>query len=473
MNNHPAEFITLEASSFDVEMLDKAKKHVLASCLVYPEVAYAVYNILKPEHFTGSHRIVYELIYNKVRRSIENREKLELTFNSVVADLELSQIKAHVDIGTYLEYAIDKVEFVTATAIKLKEIALRTKFEQELAALQISQPNTPLQDVLHSAKHLISNIENELVQSSEALTAADLANEVLSYIEDSSVPIIYKLGIPDVDRTIIDFAPGNTVVIGARPSVGKTSLSIFSALKNAMEGIPVHFFSLEMPPRQLGAKVLNFLTKISSKKILKKDLTYDEKKKLYNATKTLETLPVKFTSYPDMPLSTLMQGIRDSRLKYGTQMVFVDYLQLINYSLPNRGRNQEVAYIAQQLKSAAIELDVCIVELSQLSRNDKAEPTMSDLKESGDIEQAASYIALMWEESSTEFKELKAKGIQPIWFKVDKQRNGEKGRFMLNFHQAEMQFTAMEIDPEEFEVREQEKKKKRRRNEDYDDLDDQ
>lgn len=429
--------------NIDFEFLEDLEKQILASCTSDAKIAYSVSRILDEEDFFNSNnRLAYGVIKHKIDTAMTLSTKAEI--NPTVLQLEFSERKLDIDLVKLLDYVSDDEELIVSYANTLKELALKQRFEQSLAKITIK--GKPLMESVNATKDIINTIEASIVRNTPAKSIYDGSLKALEYLESTDNPKLYTFGIPILDEINVDLAPGNTIVIGARPSVGKSSIAAYIAVKNATNGTPVHFFSLEMSELQLVAKFLNIFTGISSKDILKKNLTDDEKRRLRAATATLKNIPIRFTSYPDMPMVALSQMIRESKLKYGTEIFMVDYLQLVRYE--GRKRNEEVAYVAQQLKSLALETNSAIIQLSQISRNDSIELEMDMLKESGDIEQAASLIALMWEDQSGSFDALKNQDIQPLWFKIAKQRNGEKGSFLLAFNKSKMGFTLIGKDSE-------------------------
>lgn len=431
----------------DIDLINHSEKQVLASIAQYPQITYNVVKVLQADDFTqANHRILYGIIKHKFDKAIANGGQFEI--NPIIVQLELSNIGADIQISDFIELATDDNDFVVSIAEQLKQMSLKRKLSSGLSKVSLVGKKE-LSEAIDEVKKLVNTIENELVyRNVNSYSIYEGGLQALEYIEDPSEVRIYRFGVPDIDKDIIDFAPGNTIVIGASPGVGKTSIAAYLSVENAKNNIPVHFFSMEMPQTQLHARFLSIISGISSELILKKELNEQQKSDLKAAIYRVKNMPLRLTSVFDMRLSAVVQGIKDSKLNYGTEIFVLDYLQLIQYEA--RQRNQEVAYIAQTMKNLANELGVAIVELSQLTRNNKEEPTMSDLKESGDIEQAASLIALMWNDNTGILKEKMEMSthspVNPVWFKVDKQRNGKKFRQLLAFNGEKMRFATFAID---------------------------
>ena len=259
-----------------------------------------------------------------------------------------------------------------------------------------------LGNVIVALDKVKESLENNypITKEDSSLSIKNVFEETVNRIENPSTN--YKFFVGYMDHKLYDFTAGNTIVIGARPSVGKTSLSLWSALNLAFTGVPVHFLSLEMSVWQIGAKIFSLITGLPASRLFSKISTEEEKNRLKAIPRMFPWLPFRLTSISIPTMQNIEEIMRKSVKNYGTKVFFIDYVQLIIHPRYNSTRHQEVAYIVQKLKNLAIELDVAIVELSQLSRAGNKDPEMSHLKESGDIEQAASLIILLWKDEDGE-----------------------------------------------------------------------
>jgi replicative DNA helicase len=162
---------------------------------------------------------------------------------------------------------------------------------------------------------------------------------------------------------------------------------------------------MEMSVWQLGAKIYSIITNLSPSRIFSGTITEEEKKRIELINKTLNWVPFKLTSLGNPTIQNIEEIMRKSVRQHNTKVFYLDYVQLITNPTVSQSRHQEVASIVQKLKNLAIELNVAIVELSQLNRMGTKDPEMSHLKESGDIEQAASLVLLLWNEEKEEEEE--------------------------------------------------------------------
>jgi replicative DNA helicase len=227
--------------------------------------------------------------------------------------------------------------------------------------------------------------------------------------------------------------------------------------EGAIEGGVVGFYSLEMSAEQLAARVLSEASEIPSEQIRKGDMTEGEFRKFVEAAKTLETCPLYIDDTPALPISQLAARARRLKRTHGLDVLIIDYLQLVRPSSAKDSRVNEVSEITQGLKAIAKELDIPVIALSQLSRQvesrDDKRPQLSDLRESGSIEQDADVVMFVYREeyyverekpSEDRLEEMAAwqERMERLHGKAEvvigKQRHGPIGTVELSF---EGQFT--------------------------------
>lgn len=422
---------SFEIGDTDFRLIQDMEATILVSSINDVNIAYEVSKMIQPHYFTN----------NEIGRAwalvLENLEaNTAKNVNVATIQVEANRRKIDIDLTRYLALVTTDEDTVKSYASKIKDVYLTSYFDEQV--LKIRNSAEGVSESVQKIKELANDVENQLSDVSLSMHISEMFEGLEEYLNSTEVPTIYGFGVPGVDEGLVDLAPGNTAIISASPGGGKTSLGIYTAVQNALKGIPVHFFSLEMSKRQITARIINTLVKVSAKKMLTKTLTDKEKQKIIAAKHLIKTLPLHVTPHPDMPLSTLLQSMRDSRLKYNTEIFIVDYIQLVN--VVGRTKREEASLVAQRLKSAALELDASIVIMSQLKRIDKLEPDMFDLKETSDLEQSASLIAIMYPDKSGFFDKHKGENSYPIFFKIDKQRNGETFKRLLSFDPVEMSF---------------------------------
>jgi replicative DNA helicase len=223
-------------------------------------------------------------------------------------------------------------------------------------------------------------------------------------------------GLDAMDRMLGGLQPSDLIIIAARPSMGKTALSLNIAFNVANEVLnkrnpeklsgPVAFFSLEMSADQLATRVLSFSAEVDGDKILKGKINDEEFSKLAEVSRALSVLPLYIDDTPALSVSGIRTRARRLKRKHGgLSLIVVDYVQLIGSSGPRRQDNrvQEVSEITRALKVLAKELDVPVVALSQLSRavenREGKKPQLADLRESGSIEQDADVVMFIYREA--------------------------------------------------------------------------
>ncbi len=303
----------------------------------------------------------------------------------------------------------------------------------------------------------IKEIQEEISKSSfkkaDILSVEEMADEFFSELEKVDG---YRFGFrfdgEDIDSYIYDFVPGNVFVIGARPGIGKTLVSLHISYKNALEGIPVHIISMEMTKFQIFGRLISMISKIPAYKIFKKEMSEDEKKLAQYTIEQIKQWPIYFTSTHDGSLENIESIIRRSVYENDTKIFFIDYLQLMSNAKFSGNRHLEIGSIAQRLKTLAIELNTSIVEISQLSRRLNEEPNIDDLKESGDIEQAASLIMLMSNRKEEEIERITLpSGENVVTTKkflnlyIKKQRNGPLFNAVVSYDTKYFNFKVEEI----------------------------
>ncbi|WP_417279361.1 replicative DNA helicase [Celeribacter sp.] len=220
----------------------------------------------------------------------------------------------------------------------------------------------------------------------------------------------------DLDKKMGGLHPSDLIILAGRPSMGKTSLATniaFNIAKSykkgqlpdgkqgAVEGGVVGFYSLEMSAEQLAARILAEASEISSHKIRQGDMTEEEFRRFVDAAKTLESCPLYIDDTPSIPISQLAARARRLQRTHGLDLLIVDYLQLVRGTSRTEGnRVQEIGEISMGLKAIAKELHIPVIALSQLSRTvesrDDKRPQLSDLRESGSIEQDADVVMFVY-----------------------------------------------------------------------------
>jgi replicative DNA helicase len=242
-------------------------------------------------------------------------------------------------------------------------------------------------------------------------------------------------GFGELDAVTAGFQPGNLIILAARPSMGKSALGISMAANVVRTGTPCAFFTLEMSKQEVTQRLICLEGKIDSHKIRTGKLAEEDWSRLSKACATLEQAPLYLDDTPGLTLFELRSRAQTlKRREPELGLIVVDYLQLMAIGGNVESRLQEVSSLSRGLKALAKDLDVPIIALSQLSRaveqrTDKR-PVLSDLRESGSIEQDADLVMFIYRDEYYD-RESEREGIADVI--ISKHRNGGLGTVELTF----------------------------------------
>lgn len=300
---------------------------------------------------------------------------------------------------------------------------------------------------------IIDDYERDVLQIRQKVTNEEVtevnmksALESLSSDYEQAVERGMPLGVPcgydDLDHLIRGFKPAEMILIAARPSVGKTALALNMAEKIAVEaGTSVGVFSLEMPVKSLVHRMTCSMARVNSDELESGKVTEDDIKKVQVAFGKILSAPFYVVDKPGLTMPKLIGAARRMIHTRKIKVLMIDYLGLLKSGSRNPKKYDEVSEISQSLKNMARELDIPVIALCQLNRNpatqDRA-PIMSDLRESGNLEQDADKIILLHR------KDKQDENIQSVVDEIDvnvaKNRNGPTGRCTLMFHKKYTRF---------------------------------
>lgn len=258
-------------------------------------------------------------------------------------------------------------------------------------------------------------------------------------------------GFVDLDRVLLGLQPGQLVVLAARPGVGKTSFAVSMAVNASKStGLPVAIFSLEMLAPELSMRILSSESSVDSMRLKTKNLLDTDLRNISKALKELSQLPLFINDSADINLIDIKSQCRKIKAEMGLGMILIDYLQLMQGNYKQSSREQQISEISRGLKNLAKELECPIIALSQLnraveSRPDKR-PLISDLRESGSIEQDADVVLLIYRDDMYN-PESKDKGIAEVI--VAKNRSGERGTVRLAWIGSQTKFSSLQREHKE------------------------
>ena len=353
----------------------------------------------------------------------------------------INQIPNLVYLEEYLRLIKDK--FLRRSLIKLGYEAVNSGYIT----------NVPLENILNDFENNLLNLTNEM-KLTQMFTSAELLNDIFFELKEKSLnPRLFGLpsGFYDLDSVTQGFQKSDLIVIAGRPSTGKTALGLNIAIhiiKNTK--LPVLFFSLEMSKEQIMYRLLSMETNINQIQLRSGKLNQNDWFKLNKIFKILSKLPFFITDTTDLSIEALRSKIKNvifEQNKLG--LIIIDYLQLIqNYNIKTENRVQELAKITRSLKSISREFAIPIIALSQLSRNvenriDK-KPILSDLRESGSIEQDADLVLMLYRSQSSHLKQSNTNNFQSMELIIAKHRNGPIGSIKLHFDEKRTKFLNVE-----------------------------
>jgi len=388
---------------------------------------------------------------------------------AILSDLNTRGLLSSEDLELFEQIVPDEsdLKITRQYADWLRKSYKREKALNKLQKVTLSK-SQDLDSLYKNLKDIIDDISIGTTSSTSILSVEDMYQE---FIRDQNKPETYRFGFRfsghSLDDYVYDMIPGNTIVIGARPGIGKTLLSIHIALQHAIEDTPVHMISFEMTKAQIFGRLISMVSKIPAYKIFKKQLDEDDLEVIKLTTESIKSWPLYFTSTSDGNVDSIESLIRRSVYENGTKIFIIDYLQLMSNPRFTGNRHLEIGSIAQKLKTLAIELDTCIIEISQLSRKLNEEPEIDDLKESGDIEQAASMIALLSTVRDEKIDDYSGIVKRYIKLAVKKQRNGPLFSAIVSYDTRNFEFNV-----EEFNLGLSNKKKNSGKNNKKDEEDD-
>lgn len=300
---------------------------------------------------------------------------------------------------------------------------------------------------IESTNDLIQDAEKDILEVTRNRRTSDFKNskEIIKEVHDNLVELGRNkegltgtpTGFDEIDKLTNGFQQGDLIILAARPSVGKTAFALNLAQNAAHLGKkPVAIFSLEMGADQLLKRMLSSAGRIEGNKLRNGQLTDEDWLKYSKASTILSNDPIYIDDTPGIKVMEIASKCRKLEREQGLSLIVIDYLQLITGSDRSReSRQVEVSEISRSLKGLARELKVPVVALSQLSRNVESRtdkrPMMSDLRESGAIEQDADIVAFLYRDDYYTKDDSEAPGIVEVIF--GKHRNGATGDIKLSF----------------------------------------
>ena len=429
---------------------------VLGALMLEKDSIIAVQEFVTPEAFyTEEHRLIYKAI-----------EELSMELKPVDLFTVTERLKARKELkkvggATYLAQLTQKVGSAANVEFHAKIIA--QKYVQRELIRSATEIQRRSYDESTDVTELIGFAEGEIFKVAEGhvkrsvQTSKDLLSRALQQIEEASKNTSSYSGVQsgfnDIDRVTLGWQLSDLIIVAARPSMGKTAFVLSMARNMAVEYEQgVAFFSLEMSAVQLMMRLIIAETGLSGNDVKSGRLTPEQWRHLESATKPLGAAPLYIDDTPALSVFEFRSKARRLKIHNDIKVIIIDYLQLMTGTQDSKGnREQEVAFISRTLKAIAKELNVPVIALSQLSRatemrGGSKRPQLSDLRESGAIEQDADIVAFIHRPEyygiNQDENGMPTAGLAEII--IAKHRNGAVCDVKLRFLNEQARFVDME-----------------------------
>ena len=442
----------------------EAEQSVIGSILVTNEIFDEISTIISNINF-------YDPMHQKIFNAIENLIYKGMLANPITLKNYFEDEKDDLDVPEYL-VKITKFSTSIRQAIEYSKIIYDMFVRRELIKIseatidnaKINDLNTNGQNIIENSERLLFDLaekgsfNSSLVKFDEAMKQTiEMASA--AYKNEGGI-VGVPTGLRDLDDKLGGLHQSDLIIIAGRPSMGKTSLATniaFNAAKHVQDNgkkSSIAFFSLEMSSEQLSTRILSEQARIASNDIRRGRISDEQFDQFLETSKNIAELPLFIDETPAISIAAMSNRARRIKRLHGLDMIVVDYIQLMKGTTFNKdGRVQEISQITQGLKAIAKELGVPVVALSQLSRQveqrDDHKPQLSDLRESGSIEQDADVVMFVYREgyylqrkepreATVEHAEWQAKMNEVAHIAeviIGKQRHGPIGKITLEFEE--------------------------------------
>ena len=440
----------------------EAEQSVIGSILVsneiFDEISLVISNI---NFYDPMHQKIYSAIENLIYKGLlANPITLKNYFENEKDDLDIPEYLVKITkFSTSIRQAIEYSKIIYDAFVRRELIKIS---EQTIDSAKINDLNISGQNIIENSEKLLFDLaekgsfNSSLIKFDEAMKQTIEMASAAYKNEEGIVGV--PTGLRDLDDKLGGLHQSDLIIIAGRPSMGKTSLATniaFNAAKKLQDRgkkSTIAFFSLEMSSEQLSTRILAEQSRIRSNDIRRGKISDEQFDKFIETSKNIAELPLYIDETPAISIAAMSNRARRIKRLFGLEMIIVDYIQLMKGTTINKdGRVQEISQITQGLKAIAKELSIPVVALSQLSRQveqrDDHKPQLSDLRESGSIEQDADVVMFVYREgyylqrkepreATVEHAEWQAKMNEVSHLAeiiIGKQRHGPTGNIMLEF----------------------------------------
>jgi len=456
--------ISLEKGKLPPQAVD-LEEVVIGAMMIDKKGVDEVIDILNPEAFyKEAHQHIFDAIFKLFKEgspidllTVSNQLKKDGRLEACGGDYYIIQLTQKVSSSAHIEFHARIIiqKYIQRSLIKISTEIIEDSYDE----------STDVFDLLDKAESKLYEVtQGNIKRSSE--TAQNLVTQALAKIEEisnkeglSGIPS----GFERLDKLTSGWQPSDLIIVAARPGMGKTALTLSMARNISVDqNIPVAFFSLEMSSVQLITRLISSETGLSSEKLRTGKLETHEWEQLNVKVKDLEKAPLFIDDTPSLSIFDLRAKARRLASQHGVKLIVIDYLQLMTAATGNKGgnREQEISMISINLKALAKELSVPVIALSQLSRavetrGGSKRPLLSDLRESGAIEQDADIVSFIYRPEYYKIEEWDDEERSPTdgqaEFIVAKHRNGGLENIRLKFEGHLGKFSNLETFDSPFE----------------------
>ncbi len=442
----------------------EAEQAVIGSILVSNDIFDEINTIISSINFHDPmHQKIFEAVESLIYKGmLANPITLKNYFEDEKDDLNVPEYLVKITkFSTSVRQAIEYSKIIYDMFVRRELIKIS---EQTIDSAKLNDLDTNGQSIIESSERLLFDLaekgsfNSSLVKFDEAMKQTIEMASAAYKNEEGIVGV--PTGLRDLDDKLGGLHQSDLIIIAGRPSMGKTSLATNIAFNAALKlqesgkKSSIAFFSLEMSSEQLSTRIISEQARISSNDIRRGRISDDQFDKFLETSKNISELPLYIDETPAISIAALSNRARRIKRLFGLDMIVVDYIQLMRGTTFNKdGRVQEISQITQGLKAIAKELSVPVVALSQLSRQveqrDDHKPQLSDLRESGSIEQDADVVMFVYREgyylqrkepreATVEHAEWQAKMNEVAHLAqiiIGKQRHGPIGNVTLEFEE--------------------------------------
>ncbi len=430
----------------------ESEQSVLGGLLLHNEAWEQVADALTADDFyNASHR----LIFSAISLLLEHDDPADIL--TVKERLKKTGEEESVGGFAYLAQIAENTPSVSNIKTYAKHVRELSVYRQliiashEIADTAYHPKDIELQELIDLSERKIFNIAEQITRGKQDVTnikeiTKNVVNTVQEWAKNKGGLTGLETGFTDLDEKTSGLQNGELIIIAGRPSMGKTALAMNIVGNVAIEqNKPVLVFSLEMPTESLMLRMISSFGHIDSKKIRAGELTETDWNSFNHAVRAMENNDILIDETPSITPTEIRAKARRMKRQYPElSLIMIDYLQLMTVHGKSENRVQEISEISRSLKALAKEIDVPVIALSQLNRgvesrnyaNKGRMPMMSDLRESGSIEQDADIIAFVYRDEYYAAKEGENANPDEIGkadLEIAKHRNGETGRIKLKW----------------------------------------